>query len=70
MDEAGEVDRRPGQGEAGLPQGRGRPRVLDGGDPGPGLPAADLGEGGGGREAELVVTQGLGAPHEARGSRR
>ena len=69
MESAGQVDSWAGHGEAGLPQGRGRPRVLGAADCGPGLPAADLGEAGRGGEAEMVVTQGLGAAPGTRGRR-
>ena len=70
MEPAGPVDRWPGHGEAELPQGRGRPRVLAEADCGPSLPPADMGEAGGSREAEMVVTEGLGARPETGRSRR
>ena len=71
MESAGQVDSWPGHGEAGLPQGRGRPRVLAEADSGPGLSSANLGEAGlGSREAEMVVTEGLGAKSETQRCRR
>ena len=67
---AGQVDSWPRHGEAALPEGRGRPRVLAEADRGPGLPAAHLGQAGGGWEAEMVGTQRLGAMSETGRRRR
>ena len=69
VDQAWSVEHRSGHSSAELRAGRGRPRVLAEAHCGPGLSPALLGEAGGEREAEVVVTEGLGAQSEERGRR-